>query len=102
MPMPDRPTSRDVCARIRAMDPTVPPGDRLEQLARALELADERDVGEREQIEIDAKRRLADLEELRHANRLVTVGTLTAGMAHELGTPLGVVLARAQMIADEM
>ena len=49
-----------------------------------------------------AKRHLADLEELHNANRLVTVGTLTAGIAHELGTPLGVVLARAQMIvADE-
>src|SRR5277367_1663667 len=45
---------------------------------------------------------MADLEELHIANRMVTVGTLTAGMAHELGTPLGVVLARAQMIiADE-
>jgi signal transduction histidine kinase len=44
---------------------------------------------------------MADLEELGHANRLVTVGTLTAGIAHELGTPLGVVLARAQMIADD-
>ena len=40
-----------------------------------------------------------DLEALHHANRLLTVGTLTAGMAHELGTPLGIVLARAQMIA---
>jgi len=76
------------------MDPGVAPGDQLEQLALALELADE-------QSAIDAKRRLADLEELHHANRMVTVGTLTAGMAHELGTPLGVVLARAQMIADE-
>jgi signal transduction histidine kinase len=35
------------------------------------------------------------------ANRLVTVGRLTASMAHELGTPLGVVLARAQMIVSD-
>jgi len=41
---------------------------------------------------------LAQLEELHDANRLVTVGKL-ASMAHELGTPLGVVQARAQMIA---
>jgi two-component system, NtrC family, sensor kinase len=40
-------------------------------------------------------------DELHNANRMVTVGTLTAGMAHELGTPLGVVLARAQMIASD-
>jgi signal transduction histidine kinase len=32
---------------------------------------------------------------------MVTVGTLTTGMAHELGTPLGVVLARAQMIVSD-
>ncbi|MCX5745834.1 MAG: ATP-binding protein [Proteobacteria bacterium] len=51
--------------------------------------------------EVDYKRRLVELEELQHANRMVTVGTLTAGMAHELGTPLGVVLARAQMILTD-
>ena len=52
-------------------------------------------------VVVDAKRRLVDVEELNHANRMATVGTLTAGMAHELGTPLGVVLARAQMIASD-
>lgn len=93
---------REVCERIRAMDPTVPPGDQLEQLARELEALDASNAEERAAVVVDAKRRLADLEELHNANRLVTVGTLTAGMAHELGTPLGVVLARAQMIiADE-
>ncbi len=57
---------------------------------------------EQARLILDAKRRLADLEELHNANRLVTVGTLTLSMAHELGTPLGVVLARAQMIlADD-
>jgi signal transduction histidine kinase len=44
---------------------------------------------------------LADMEELHTANRLATVGRLTAGMAHEFGTPLGVVLARAQMIRSD-
>ncbi len=53
------------------------------------------------QVVLDAKRRMADLEELHNANRLVTVGTLTLGMAHEFGTPLGVVLARAQMILTD-
>jgi len=82
------------------MDPGVPPGSQLEQLVRELELLDARLAEERAQI-INANRRLADLEELHNANRLVTVGTLTAGMAHELGTPLGVVLARAQMIVTD-
>lgn len=91
---------REMCERIRAMDPATPPGVALEQLARDLEGLDARRAGERAEAAVEAKRRLADLEELHRANRMVTVGTLTAGMAHELGTPLGVVLARAQMIID--
>ncbi len=39
--------------------------------------------------------------ELDTANKLATVGRLTTGMAHEFGTPLGVVLARAEMILAE-
>lgn len=98
---PTRGSFREVCERLRAMDPTAPPGNQLEQLARELEALDAKNADERTQVVLDAKRRLADLEELHNANRLVTVGTLTAGMAHELGTPLGVVLARAQMIVAD-
>jgi len=43
--------------------------------------------------------RIAALEQLRHADRLTTVGKLAAGLAHELGTPLNVISGRAQMIA---
>jgi signal transduction histidine kinase len=38
------------------------------------------------------------LEQLRRADRLLTVGKLAAGIAHELGTPLNVVRARAKMM----
>jgi signal transduction histidine kinase len=47
----------------------------------------------------ETEARIAALEQLRHADRLGTVGMLASGVAHELGTPLNVVLARAQMIA---
>jgi len=43
--------------------------------------------------------RIAALEQLRHLDRLKTVGQLASGVAHELGTPLNVVLGRAKMIA---
>jgi two-component system NtrC family sensor kinase len=36
--------------------------------------------------------------QLRHADRLATVGRLAAGLAHELGTPLNVVHARAKQL----
>ncbi len=41
------------------------------------------------------------LEQLRHADRLSTVGKLASGMAHELGTPLNVISGRASMIAED-
>jgi signal transduction histidine kinase len=44
-------------------------------------------------------RLVATLDQLRHADRLATVGKLASGVAHELGTPLNVVGARARMIA---
>ncbi|MGD0678230.1 MAG: HAMP domain-containing sensor histidine kinase [Polyangiaceae bacterium] len=44
-------------------------------------------------------RLVSTLAQLRHADRLATVGTLASGVAHELGTPLNVVCARAGMIA---
>jgi signal transduction histidine kinase len=43
---------------------------------------------------------VAATEQLRHADRLNTVGKLASGIAHELGTPLNVVSGRARMIAS--
>ncbi len=49
----------------------------------------------------ETERRLAATEALRHADRLKTVGTLAAGIAHELGTPLNVVLILARRLQRE-
>jgi two-component system, NtrC family, sensor kinase len=49
-------------------------------------------------VQTDAKMRA--LSQLRHADRLATVGRLAAGLAHELGTPLNVVQARARQMAS--
>ena len=55
-----------------------------------------RDSRENERAQAEAKTRA--LAQLRHADRLATVGRLAAGLAHELGTPLNVVLARAKQM----
>jgi two-component system, NtrC family, sensor kinase len=49
----------------------------------------------------EASDKIAALEQLRHADRLSTVGQLAAGIAHELGTPLNVVMGRAQLIVRD-
>ena len=48
----------------------------------------------------ETERRIGALEQLHHAERLTTIGKLASGVAHELGTPLNVVVGRARMIAS--
>ena len=50
-------------------------------------------------VEQEHAARLAAVDQLRHADRLTTVGKLASGMAHELGTPLNVISGYAKLIA---
>jgi signal transduction histidine kinase len=49
----------------------------------------------------ETEAKLAAFEQLRHSDRLATIGQLASGVAHELGTPLSVVAARAQLVAAD-
>jgi len=49
-------------------------------------------------IRIAHEKRIAALEQLRHTERLVNLGRLSAGVAHELGTPLNIISGRSKMI----
>jgi len=73
--------------------------DEIGDLARELNAMCERLAEGRRRLDAETEARIAALEQLRHTDRLATVGQLAAGVAHELGTPLNVVSARAQSIA---
>jgi two-component system NtrC family sensor kinase len=62
----------------------------LEAVARQISLIVERRESEEEKTRIG--------EQLRHADRLATIGQLAAGVAHELNEPLGNVLGFAELV----
>ena len=75
-------------------------GDELSELATALNRMCCDLASARETARTQSDARIAALEQLRHADRLATVGRLASGVAHEVGTPLNVILARAKQIEN--
>lgn len=51
-----------------------------------------RDVSERKRLQ----------EQLRRTERIAELGTLASGMAHEIGTPMNVILGRAEYLMDRV
>lgn len=72
--------------------------DELGQLAAAVNQMCDRLRQQQQTIERETNQRIDAIEQLRHADRLKTVGQLAAGFAHEVGTPLNVISGRAEMI----
>lgn len=72
----------------------------LDELSSAMNKMVEQLRASRDELQRETGRRIAAIEQLRHADRLRTVGHLASGIAHELGTPLNVVSGRATMIAE--
>ncbi len=75
--------------------------DELAELARALNMMCDKLSLAHEQLQTEYQARIEAIEQLRHTDRLRTVGTLASGVAHELGTPLNVISGRAGMILRE-
>jgi PAS domain S-box-containing protein len=51
-----------------------------------------RDIGERKRLQ----------EQLRKTERIAELGTVASGMAHEIGTPMNVILGRAEYLMDRV
>ncbi len=75
--------------------------DELGQLAGAVNQMCDHLRQQQQTIEKETHQRIDAIEQLRHADRLKTVGQLAAGFAHEVGTPLNVISGRAEMILSD-
>jgi two-component system NtrC family sensor kinase len=90
--------SRRIGAGDLSQDLVVEGRDEFAELAKTLNaMCRDLDAG-RNALIVENQRRIQAFEQLRHAERLSTLGRLSAGMAHELGTPLNVIYGRAKLI----
>jgi two-component system NtrC family sensor kinase len=72
--------------------------DEIGQLGSEVNAMCERLAEANARTEAETTARIDAIEQLRHADRLITVGRLAAGIAHELGTPLNVIAGRVKML----
>jgi signal transduction histidine kinase len=79
----------------------MPRRDELGKLALAMNEMCGHLAESRERLQLEQQRRIETLEQLRHVDRLRTVGRLAAGVAHELGTPLNTIAMRATMLRND-
>ena len=95
---------RDKTRRITAGDLSDPvrinTHDELAELAESLNQMCAQLAESQQRIQRETAARIAALEQLRHSDRLQTIGRLASGIAHELGTPLNVVAGRAELISS--
>ena len=74
--------------------------DELGGLAEAMNTMADRLADAQARVTEETEARIHALEQVRHADRLSTLGRLASGVAHELGTPLAVISGRAQLLAE--
>lgn len=76
-------------------------GDELAKLAFEFNRMADNLAEQRESAQKEAENRLNLEKQLRHSERLASVGRLAAGIAHELGAPLNVIDARAEQLLEK-
>lgn len=91
-------TTRRIARGERVEKPDVQQDDELGELANELTTMAEKLDEARVEMAKESTAKVQALEQLRHADRLRSVGQLASGLAHELGTPLNVVSGRARLI----
>jgi signal transduction histidine kinase len=74
--------------------------DELGDLKRELNIMCEHLDATRTSLEAQTTAQVETLEQLRHLDRLRSVGTVASSLAHELGTPLNVLLLRGQAMLE--
>jgi len=84
-----------------AVDISISGKDEISELGATMNTMSKELSKAREGLQIENEARLETLDKLRHAERLVTMGKLSAEMAHELGTPLNVIAGRSKLIRTE-
>ncbi len=76
--------------------------DEIGTLAAEMNAMTERLGRARAELEAETQAKVSAVEQLRHADRLATIGRLSAGIAHEVGTPLNVITGYARLIVDDV
>ena len=75
--------------------------DEIGELAHEMNTMCDQLATANERATTEAAARLDAVNALRHADRLTTIGKLATGVAHELGTPLNIIIGRAQLIQSD-
>jgi signal transduction histidine kinase len=74
--------------------------DEFGELARALHAMSLDLSAERSRASAETEARIQALQQLRHAERLSTLGQLASVLAHEIGTPLNVIAGHAKLVTS--
>jgi signal transduction histidine kinase len=74
--------------------------DEVGELGREINIMGEKLQAASERVAAETEARMDALEQLRHTERLSTLGRMASSIAHELGTPLNIILGRAQLISS--